>query len=336
MNNLRKAADNLNKAAPPGERLAYVNPNEERLLKAVGGSGKPSSGGVPSYKKGDVEAPPPRDYAKETKETLEAQIKLAPDLYRSETSQEYGRPAYARSEQEMLSHALTGERGAGEQGLLSLYEKYIAPSLSRQQKEATIGEIDMLRELGPQFMEAQRAADPGSENLRLGLQRKAQEGLDAGQGLTQEELAGISESVRSGQSARGTAYQRSQPAMIEETMARMGAGRQAEEQRIQRASQILGQTGQTDAFMALTGRTARVPGQVAGQMGTAGFALQSGPQLFNPESAYAGALAGSNQSNLMNARMASAANKAAITGGLVSGISSMAGGHFMGQAMKGG
>jgi hypothetical protein len=123
--------------------------------------------------------------------------------------------------------------------------------------------------------------------------------------------------------------------MIEETMARMGAGRQAEAQRIQRASQILGQTGQTDAFMALTGRTARVPGQVAGQMGTAGFALQSGPQLFNPESAYAGALAGSNQSNLMNARMASAANKAAITGGLVSGISSMAGGHFMGKAMGG-
>ena len=359
-----------------------------------------------------VQPPPPRDYGQETTDTLEAQIRLAPQLYASEMNQSYGRPAYARAEQNMLWDSLVGYQGgqgatgayptapvtggttaqpatvqdaisglfgrqqptgakggafsfgsgvgtfpAGQQttgveggvhpwvqgpgpgmiatggdqqegrgGLLELYEEHIAPSLIRQQRTAAMGEIDMLRELGPEFLAAQRAADPMSEMLRQGLQRKAQEGLDAGQGLTKEELAGITESVRSGQSARGVAYQRSQPSMIEETMARMGAGRQAEAARIQRAAGILGQTGQVDPFLALTGRSGGIGGQVMNQMGGAGFALQSGPQLFNPESQYAGALASGNQANIMNARMATAANKAAITGSLISAVGSIGGG----------
>ena len=330
MSDLRTAADMLNTAAPAGERLAYVNPNEEGLLQAIGGSGQEAAGGVPSYKKGDVEAPPPRDYGQETRDTLASQIQLAPSLYTSESSQAYGRPAYARMERGIVGESLTGRPDAGSQGLLSMYEKDIAPSLMRQQQAAAEGEIEMLREMGPLFIAAQRAADPRSENIRQMLQERAVEGLEARQSLTPEELAGVTESVRSGQAARGEAYQRSQPAMIEETMARLGAGRQAENERIARASALLGQTGQIDPLMGLFGRSARIPGQVAGQMGTSGFALQAGPQLFNPESAYAGALAGSNQANIMNARMASAANKAAITGGLMGGLGALGGGMFSG------
>ena len=49
-NNLKKAADKLNAAAPPGERLAYINPAEARMLKAQGGAGVPTNeSGVPSY-----------------------------------------------------------------------------------------------------------------------------------------------------------------------------------------------------------------------------------------------------------------------------------------------
>ena len=110
MNELNNAADVLNRVAPPGERLAYVNPQEEKLLKAVGGSGKPAAGDVPSYKKGDVEPPPPRDYGRETRDTLEAQLELAPYLFAAETSQQYGRPAYARAEQDMLWESLLGTR----------------------------------------------------------------------------------------------------------------------------------------------------------------------------------------------------------------------------------
>ena len=149
--------------------------------------------------------------------------------------------------------------------------------------------------------------------------------VDAGQGMTREELAGISEGVRSAQSARGEAYQRSQPAMIQETMARLGMGRQAEAQRMATASNVLAQTGQQDAMAAVLGRSARMPGQVAGQFGTGAFGLQAAPQLYNPESQYGAALAGMNQTNIMNARMASAANKAAILGATVKAAGDFAG-----------
>jgi len=244
-----------------------------------------------------------------------------------------------RRDPEAVTQELAGfeaARGAGTPqgrggGLLELYEEHIAPSIMRQQKVAAEGEIDMLRELGPEFMQAQRAADPKSEEIRQMLQRRAQEGLAAGQGLTSEELAGVTESVRSGQAARGGAFQRSQPGMIQETLARLGAGRQAEAQRMQMARGVLQETSAVDPFLALTGRTARMPGQVAGQLGTTGFALQSGPQLFNPESQYAGALASGNIANIMNARMATSANQSAMTGAALGGIGALGGGWFAGR-----
>ena len=337
MNELNFAADALNAAAPPGERLAYVNPNEEGLLKAVGGSGQESSGGVPSGR---------QPAQGQQRSSMAAAI--PPSEPRQQVTFASGTPFPSSllgddggaAWREQMAPMLEGDPGApegaqgGRGGLLELYEQHLAPSIIRQQRQAAAGEIDMLREMGPQFMEAQRAADPGSERLRSGLQQKAQAGLDAGQGLTEEELAGITESVRSGQSARGVSFQRSQPGMISETLARLGAGRQAEAQRMQRAQSVLQQTSTVDPFLALTGRSARMPGQVAGQLGTSGFALQAGPQLFNPESQYAGALAGGNQANIMNARMATQANQAAMMGGLLGGIGQLGGGYFTGKGMQ--
>ena len=46
---LKQAAKLLNKHAPEGESLAYINPKEARLLKAHGGSGIETLSGVPSY-----------------------------------------------------------------------------------------------------------------------------------------------------------------------------------------------------------------------------------------------------------------------------------------------
>ena len=46
---LKQAAKLLNKHAPDGESLAYINPGEARLLKAHGGSGIETLSGVPSY-----------------------------------------------------------------------------------------------------------------------------------------------------------------------------------------------------------------------------------------------------------------------------------------------
>ena len=65
----RQAANRLNRAAPPGERVAYVNPAEENLMMAFGGSGR-SVNGIPSY------APTMADYGAATREALETQLAL--------------------------------------------------------------------------------------------------------------------------------------------------------------------------------------------------------------------------------------------------------------------
>jgi len=99
-----QAAALLNAHAPEGERLAFVNPKEEQMLKAAGGLGVPAAGGVPSYK-GDVAAPPPRDYYAETRDTLQAQVDLAPALARSEAMY---RPVYTALDLADLNYMLRG------------------------------------------------------------------------------------------------------------------------------------------------------------------------------------------------------------------------------------
>ena len=49
---LKQAAKLLNKHSPDGESLAYINPEEAKLLRASGGSGIQTLSGVPSYDHG--------------------------------------------------------------------------------------------------------------------------------------------------------------------------------------------------------------------------------------------------------------------------------------------
>jgi hypothetical protein len=49
MRNIEEASRVLNSLAPPGERLAYLNPEEEALLKQMGGAGQEWVAGIPSY-----------------------------------------------------------------------------------------------------------------------------------------------------------------------------------------------------------------------------------------------------------------------------------------------
>ena len=46
---LKQAAKLLNRHAPDGESLAYINPEEAKLLKSHGASGIMTVAGVPSY-----------------------------------------------------------------------------------------------------------------------------------------------------------------------------------------------------------------------------------------------------------------------------------------------
>ena len=50
MNNLKNAVGLLNAQAPKGEFLAYINPDEAKMLKDAGGSGLLTPQGIPSYR----------------------------------------------------------------------------------------------------------------------------------------------------------------------------------------------------------------------------------------------------------------------------------------------
>ena len=128
---LKKKATDLNKVAPDGERLAYINPFEELMLKQMGGMGKPAAGDIPSYKKGDVDAPPPRDVGTETRDNLQAQVDLAPELFSSESQ---FRPQYADLERGIQLEQLGIDPSLG---LLEAYRDYIVPAQGEMKRKST-------------------------------------------------------------------------------------------------------------------------------------------------------------------------------------------------------
>ena len=167
--NLRTAAGKLNEAAPQGERLIYANPLEEAMLKSIGGSGEAASGGVPSYKKGDVDIPPAptqQPYGESMREALQSQIALAPQMYAAEASQQYGRPAYAQMESDIMRQSLLGrgERGGGLIDLIGAPEqRFEAGGAMRRPGFDPSGQFGGLAQYGADISQygasRQRAAD---------------------------------------------------------------------------------------------------------------------------------------------------------------------------------
>jgi hypothetical protein len=163
--------------------------------------------------------------------------------------------------------------------------------------------------------------------------------LNAGGRLTSSETRDAQQSARAAFNARGLT--RSDPGIFAEAMnqSRYANERQqqrrqfamgvdsADLQRQQYGSNLLGTTGQflgqtsLDPFQSILGRSA-APQGVQG----AGFSLQSQPTIFNPFDPYAGGIYASNQQNIMDARTATAANRASITGSFIGALGSAAGG----------
>ena len=120
-----------------------------------------------------VEAPPPRDYGEETRDTLSAQIDLAPQLYRSEAKY---RPQYANLEREIMLENLGLDPNMG---LLDAFSQ-ISSAQKDIQEDATRADIDMIGGLGQEFAQAVRSADPRAEGLRQSIMGQAEEGLATG------------------------------------------------------------------------------------------------------------------------------------------------------------
>lgn len=261
-----------------------------------------------------VEAPAPRDYGKETAETLRAQLDLAPEKFAAEAK--YA-PQYQALQLDLLRSA-TPE-------LLKLYKEQIAPTMGEVEATARsrsrAGDIADISALGPQARAAIKAASPEQAALADTLTAQAQSGLAAGTRLTPEQQRMAQQQTRAGLAARGLA-QGPSGALQEAVRSQMvGAGLQ--QQRQQQAMGALGasQGVYGDVFQQVLGRPSQAFGASQGFVGQAqGF---NPGQLFNPESQYAANLIGGNQQAQLAARTASAANTTALIGAGMSAASSL-------------
>lgn len=268
-----------------------------------------------------VEAPPERDYGEETRDTLESQIALAPQLYASEAQ---FRPQYANLERGIQLEQLGLDPNMG---LLDAF-KEISAAQKDIQYDSTGADIDMIRELGPELAAAQRAADPEADALRQAIMADAIEGMEAEGGMTEDESRMVDQRILEGATSRGMGDQKS--TLLAQMRGQLQGDRAVEQQRLQNAG-VAYSMGNFDPLLALTGRTGNSPMMAQQGFGGAGFSLDSSPAIFNPESAYAGSLNTQNYQGEMDARTATAANRA----GMMQGLMGM-GGSIIGGMAKGG
>jgi len=267
-----------------------------------------------------VSAPPPRDYAQETRDTLAAQIDLAPARYAAEAQYQ---PKYAALN---LSNAETALNGTGDQrGLLSLYENDIRPALSRieaSDKEArTNADLALIKGKAGEVTSALRQA-AGTAGLVDTMSRQAQEGLDAGASLDPSLANEVAQGVRAGQASRGFGF--GSPELVQEAFARGSRGEALRNSRRAFARDTVNTLQQTggDPVMALLGRPSQVLGMTPGVAGQGqGFSPGS---MFNPESSYAGDVANTNFNADAAARIATANNETAVTAAGISAAGNMA------------
>jgi hypothetical protein len=261
-----------------------------------------------------VEAPAPRNYAAETRDTLQAQLDLAPQKYAAEAQ---FAPKYQALQLGLLQQA-TPE-------LLALYKEQIAPTMGEVEAAARsrsrAGDIADISALGPQARAAIKAASPEQAALADTLTAQAQSGLAAGSRLTPEQQRMVEQQTRSGLAARGLAQGPS--GALQEAVRSQMAGAGLQQQRQQQAMGALGasQGVYGDVFQQVLGRPSQA---FAGSQSFLGQAQGFNPgQLFNPESQYAANIMSGNQQSQLAARTASAANTTALIGAGMSAASSL-------------
>lgn len=261
-----------------------------------------------------VDAPPARDYGKETRDTLQAQVDLMPDIFEAESE---FRPQFAELDMGIAEEMMPrlGEMYKTAQGYIS--EADMASMTS--QREADVASIE---QLGGRAREAFLDANP----LQAELERQAMLELEAGGTLTDYDSRRVQQGIRGAQAARGMGHGVNDAAMEAYVQDRAFEDRKA--QRRAFASNVA--AGSADPFMQILGRQSRVT--PASYMGATGQAGSYNPgQLFNPESQYAGDLYQSNQQSQLAANTASASNNSALFGGLLGAAGMFGGGYLAGR-----
>jgi len=256
-----------------------------------------------------VKMPESRSYAQETRDTLQAQVDLAPQLYSAESK---FRPQYAQLDMDVAKRMLPQ--------MMNLYEGQINPALARMQNQALEaqrrGDVEAIEKYGGRTREAMEAADPETAALKRELNRQAMEELQLGGKLTGGQQRQLRQGVRSGQAARGFGFGISDQAM--ESLAEMNAmeDRRRGRQQFAQGQMAMSKSMSADPYMAILGRPSQVSPMMSGQMMGQAKGFSPG-QIFNPESQYAGDIYNQQWQGALSANTANANNSSAITGALI-------------------
>jgi hypothetical protein len=255
---------------------------------------------------------PARDYLNESRQTLGAQIELAPHLYGVEAQYQ---PLYNQLASRELAATLLGRSGEPET------VSYMRPdgTLATEQLPGipTRGVIDIgadvIESYGPRMSEALANADPARGRLLAQLTEQAEEGMKLGYALSPDEQRQAVQSIRAGQQARGMGFGPTD--IYQEALGVNMAGNARRAQRTAAATSVAGlrQEQLTNPFLAMIGQqTAAAPG------------LTTGP-VFNPG---AGQDVYDTNYNAATARQIAAANNRASTmGGIIGGVGQLAGAY---------
>lgn len=267
--------------------------------------------------------PPPRDVGKETRDSLQAQVDLAPDVYASEAQY---RPLYSKLDTQILEEALLGS--PDQRGLLNLFENDLYPfareqgALDQQQSQeflnqSRLTDIQAVEELGARANEAFKKSNPIlSELTDQALVDVKKQGA-----LTPDEERDVEQKTRAAFSARGMV--RSNPSIVSEVLGKESLKRDKMFQDRDFALKVAGQ--QQDPFLAILGRPGTVvnsSGTAQSTFGNANYALGSDNKLFGMNqsqfSSYANNLNSENFEAANNAAIMTANAKAAGNAGMLS------------------
>ena len=269
-----------------------------------------------------VDVPAARSVATEGRDTLQAQIELAPDQYAAQAKYQ---PLYAALNNETLQQQLFGPNGDGS-GILGMMQKaapQIAASSSAANTAQRTADVGDVANLAPAAAAAFKAANPQEASLMDSLNQRAQAGLDAGGSLDPGMAAATQQAARSASAARGFGTGGS-----DASVEALFAGQQAnalQQQRQQFAQSVVGQDQSTsvDPFQAILGRSSNAVAGAGGAMQQAGSSAAGGPSLFNPWNSYSSDLYNTNYNANAAAGIANANNSTALQAAGISAVGQM-------------
>lgn len=274
-----------------------------------------------------VQAPPPRNAYQERADEIRAQIDLAPQILAAERNLV---PQFQKLQYEQMM---------GQSKNLRTFYREVMDDSANLFSEYGTRFSSALEPLAAASRKTYEAGLGGGSALQNTMRGQAMSDLNAGMSLTPEMEREAMQRARAAMTARGLAG--GNQGIAQEVLSGYNMGMQRQDRARSFAQSVLGNDvnmgaaaySQYGSPLMQTGMSALSPMGLAGM--SAQYNTSLGPQYINPESQYAANVNASNYNAQLQAAVATAQNKSALTSGLIGAAGSIAGSMFGGGGMFG-